>query len=65
MPSTPTEPAMEPATAVDDGESVALMEPMLLALESPYRGPLTDLAVELAARAAGFRRGLPLTTTVP
>ena len=59
MPSTPTEPAMEPATAVDDGESVALMEPMLLALESPYRGPLTDLAVELAARAAGFRRGLP------
>ena len=50
---------MEPATAVDDGESVALMEPMLLALESPYRGPLTDLAVELAARAAGFRRGLP------
>ena len=55
----PAEPAMEPATAVDDGESVALMEPMLLAQGSPHRGPLTDLAVELAARAAGLRRSLP------
>ena len=54
MPSMPAEPAMEPATAVDDGESVALMEPMLLAQGSPHRGPLTDLAVELAARAAGL-----------
>ena len=59
MPSMPAEPAIEPATAVDDGESVALMEPMLLAQGSPHRGPLTDLAVELAARAAGLRRSLP------
>ncbi|MCY4122076.1 MAG: Fic family protein, partial [Acidobacteria bacterium] len=35
------------------------MEPMLLAQASPHRGPLTDLAVDLAARAAGLRRGLP------
>ena len=53
------QPAITPASAVDDGESISLMEPMLLAQASPHRGPLTDLAVELAARAAGFRRGLP------
>ena len=55
----PTEPAMEPATTGDVGESITLMEPMLLAQASPQRGPLTDLAVELAARAAGLRRSLP------
>ena len=53
------EPATRTAPAVDDGESIALMEPMLLAQGSPYRGPLTDLAVDLAARAAGLRRSLP------
>ena len=53
------EPAIRAAHAADDGESIALMEPMLLAQASPHRGPLTDLAVELAARASGFRRGLP------
>ncbi len=52
-------PAIPTATAEDDGESIALMEPMLPAQASPLRGPLTDLAVELAARAAGLRRGLP------
>ena len=56
----PTEPATKPASiADDDGESIALMEPMLLAQASPHRGPLTDLVVDLAARAAGLRRGLP------
>ena len=55
----PDEPAIRAAHAADDGESIALMEPMLLAQASPLRGPLTDLAVELAACAAGFRRGLP------
>ena len=35
------------------------MEPMLVSESSPYRTPLTDQAVELAARAAGFRRSLP------
>ena len=52
------EPATRAAFA-DDGESIALMEPMLLAQASRHRGPLTDLAVELAARAAGLRRSLP------
>ena len=54
-----TEPAIRAAHAVDDGESIALLEPLLLAQASPHRGPLTDLAVEIAARAAGLRRSLP------
>lgn len=43
----------------DRGEPVSLMEPLLIAEGSRFRGELTDLAVELAARAAGFRRSLP------
>ena len=47
-------------SAVMDGdEAVALMEPMLIAEGSRHRGDLTDLAVEIAARSAGFRRSLP------
>ncbi|VAW41858.1 hypothetical protein MNBD_DELTA03-1239 [hydrothermal vent metagenome] len=46
-------------TAEDRGESVGLMEPLCIAVDSRFRGPLNDLAVELAARAAGFRQGLP------
>jgi Fic family protein len=42
----------------DRGESPALMEPMLIPEGSRHRGPLADLALELAARAAGFRRSL-------
>ena len=53
------QPAIQSASVADDGESIALMEPMLLAQASPHRGPLTDLAVDLAARAAGLRRSLP------
>src|SRR5882724_9250770 len=45
--------------AVDRGENVGLMMPLLLAEESRHRGPLTDLAVDLAAKSAGFRRSLP------
>jgi Fic family protein len=40
-------------------ESATLMEPLLIGEDSPQRGPLTDLAVELAAKSAGFRRSLP------
>ena len=43
----------------DRGESIALMEPLVVSESSRYRTPLTDLAVELAAKAAGFRRSLP------
>ncbi len=43
----------------DQGESTGLMEPMLVAEGSRHRTGLIDLAVELAARSAGFRRSLP------
>src|SRR5580658_3478544 len=44
----------------DRKESVSLMEPVLIPEGSRFRGELTDLAVELAARSAGFRRSLPV-----
>ncbi len=47
------------APSVDRGESPASMEPTLIEEGSRYRGPLSDLAVDLAARSAGFRRSLP------
>lgn len=43
----------------DRGEGTELMEPLLVGEGSRHRGPLTDLAIDLAARAAGFRRSLP------
>ncbi len=44
---------------MDRGESVGLMEPMLIGEGSRHRGALTDLAVELAQKSSGFRRSLP------
>ncbi|MGH9339781.1 MAG: Fic family protein [Acidobacteriota bacterium] len=41
------------------GESIGLMEPLLVGEGSRHRTQLTDLAVELAGRSAGFRRSLP------
>jgi Fic family protein len=46
-------------TAEDRGERCALMEPLVLGEGSRHRGELTDLALELAQRSAGFRRSLP------
>jgi len=43
----------------DRGESLAMMEPLLIGSESRHRAELGDLAVELAGKAAGFRRILP------
>jgi len=43
----------------DRGESVSLMEPMRISESSRHRGALADLAVDLAAHSAGFRRSLP------
>jgi len=43
----------------DRGELVSLMEPMRISETSRHREGLADLAVELAAHAAGFRRSLP------
>ena len=46
--------------AVEDrGETIGLMEPLLIGETSRHRGALTDLALELAQKSAGFRRSLP------
>jgi Fic family protein len=45
--------------AMDRGEETAAMEPLLLAEASPHRPGLNDMALELAAASAGFRRSLP------
>ena len=47
------------SAVMDRKETVALMEPLLIAEGSRHRSELTDLAVEVAARSAGFRRSLP------
>lgn len=46
---------------VDREEAVSLMEPMLIGESSRHRGILTDLALELVQKSAGFRRSLPET----
>lgn len=46
-------------TVVDRNEPLSLMEPLLVVPESRFSGVITDLTVELAARAAGFRRSMP------
>ena len=55
------EPAIPTASSKveDRKENTALMEPLLIAEGSRHRTGLTDLAVELAARSAGFTRSLP------
>src|SRR5271154_1309093 len=45
--------------AADRNEAVSLMEPLLIGDSSRHRAGLTDLALELAQRSAGFRRSLP------
>jgi Fic family protein len=51
----------EPAkiAVTDRGESIGLMEPMVIGDGSRDRAALTDLALELAQKSAGFRRSLP------
>ncbi|MHB1948667.1 MAG: Fic family protein [Gammaproteobacteria bacterium] len=44
---------------IDRGESLSMIEPLLLSANSIHRAGLTDLAIELAAKSAGFRRSLP------
>jgi Fic family protein len=48
---------MKPAE--DRKEPIGLMEPLLLGEDCRARGTLTDLALELAQKSAGFRRSLP------
>ncbi len=47
--------------AKDDGESIGLFEPLMVAEGSPHRGALNDLALELAEKSAAFRASLPDT----
>ncbi len=41
------------------GETISLMEPLLIREAAPKRGELTDLALELAQKSAGLRHSLP------
>jgi Fic family protein len=45
--------------AADKGEATSLMEPLLLGESCRARHGLSDLALELAQRSAGFRHSLP------
>jgi Fic family protein len=45
----------------DRREAVRMMEPLLIGQSSRHRAGLTDLALELAQKSAGFRRSLPET----
>ena len=45
--------------AKDRGEATALMEPLLIGEPSRQRRGLTDLALDLAQKSAGFHRSLP------
>jgi len=57
--STATKRKVLAARVEDRGEPVSQMEPLLLGEGSRHRGPLTDLAFDLARRSAGFKRSLP------
>lgn len=46
-------------SATDRGESPSAMEPLVLSEGSRHRARLNDIAVELAAASAGFKRSLP------
>jgi len=51
-----TKPDIEEAP--DRGETIGLMEPMLIGESSMRRGEITDLALDLVAKSAGFHRSL-------
>jgi hypothetical protein len=44
---------------IDRGEVVSLMEPLLISENSRHRASLTDLALDLTQKSAGFCRSLP------
>jgi Fic family protein len=54
-------PDLEPATKEfpDRGEPIGLMEPTVISEGARQRATLTDLALDLAQKSAGFRRSLP------
>jgi Fic family protein len=59
MCSSDTDKKADISEAEDRGESVSLIEPLLVQESSPRRTGLTDRAIELAARSAGLKRSLP------
>src|SRR6201993_4053698 len=48
-----------PALLPDRGEATADMEPLLIGETSRFRGPLTNLAIDLVQKSARFRGSLP------
>ena len=44
---------------IDRNETASMMEPLLISGSSTHRGPLSDLALELAAQSARLRGSLP------
>lgn len=52
-------PAKRPAILVDQGENIAMMEPLLISEGARKRGDLIDLALDLVARSASLRSKLP------
>jgi Fic family protein len=59
MTDHPTDIEADISAVIDRDEGTGLMEPLLIGESSRHRNALSDLAVDLAARAAGFRRSLP------
>lgn len=56
----PTQAAKEGAVVLPDrGEATTEMEPLLIGETSRFRGPLTDLAIDLAQKSARFRGSMP------
>lgn len=43
----------------DSGDAITAMEPLLIGEGSRHRGPLIDIAFDLAQKSAGLRRSLP------
>jgi hypothetical protein len=59
MPKKSEDKKADFVAVADRGETVSLMEPLLITESSRHRTELTDLTVDLAAKAAGFCRSLP------
>jgi len=59
MPSDEADIKADIKSAKDRSESVSKMAPLLIGEGSRHRPALTDLALELAQKSAGFRRSLP------
>lgn len=51
--------ATDKSINVDRGESISLMEPLIISSGSKYREELSDLAIQLASISAGLSNSLP------